>query len=283
MPASPDRESGEDDSVAERLMDGFDEYVAKTLVDPTWEECIEKAWVTPVCEDEASFAKRLSSVQNQWHELVLGNPVEKLTGLTPLGDIAADVPLPADIAITNMKRLVQFTGIFVGLTTGQPLLVNACLKSLVHDVILKVVSEGVRDYLRNTSRSVGTRERDLDAPNARAELVRQAAELKNYYPETKREREATVRLDEYYPPVTPGRNQDLTSTYVGGPDMLSGQSDPTRKEELSPRGTIHKQADFARPPAISISSIDTPVEDLDKPASTEEPPQGYNNRGPRTR
>ncbi len=72
-----------------------------------------------------------------------------------------ELPLPGDLLFTGIKRLVQITGIFVGLALGQPLLVNACLKSLVHDVVGEVISETIEAFLSNSMELAGAFERDL--------------------------------------------------------------------------------------------------------------------------
>jgi hypothetical protein len=59
------------------------------------------------------------------------------------------------ITLAGAKRLVQIGGILFGLASGQPLLVNACLKSLVHDVLLRAVSEKIGDLLSDTLEPAG--------------------------------------------------------------------------------------------------------------------------------
>jgi hypothetical protein len=149
IPQSPNGESSNDDSVAERLTDAFDDYVAKHLVDPAWKKSSE-FWVTPVCEDAAAVAESIGGLQDQWHDLVLGKPVEYLAGPMPLQDIAKEFALPGDTVITGIKHVIQIGGILFGLASGQPLLVNACLKSLVHDALLKVVAAKIGAFLGST-------------------------------------------------------------------------------------------------------------------------------------
>jgi hypothetical protein len=173
LPTSPTGESDESVSVTERVKDAFDDYVANKLVGPAWKKSSE-VWVTPVCEDMAAAAERIGGLRDQWHDLTLGKPVQYLAGPTPLSDIATELPLPGDLLFTGIKRLVQFTGIFVGLATGQPLLTNACLKSYVHDVVLKTISKAIGDLLTNTLEPVG----DLETTPTKEELKQQTAELK---------------------------------------------------------------------------------------------------------
>lgn len=169
---SPNGESGDSDPFAERVRDAFDDYVAKRLVDPAWEKSVE-GWVTPVCEDMASAAESLSGLHDQWHQLILGEPIQSLTGLTPLADIAAEVALPGDTLLANTKLLIEGIGIGIGLMAGHPLLVNACLKSFTHDAVVKVVSKGIGDFLTNTLDPAGTRECELNDREVRSELERQ--------------------------------------------------------------------------------------------------------------
>jgi hypothetical protein len=139
---SPGEQSGEGHSAAAHLQDAFDKYVAKKLVDPTWKQSTE-VWLTPAYEGEASIADTLGEFSGQWHDLALGAPVRYAGGLLildrapvdVLADIATELPLPSDTMFKDVKRLLQVTGIVMGVVSGQPLLVNACLKSLVHDIL----------------------------------------------------------------------------------------------------------------------------------------------------
>lgn len=131
-------ESDGDDSAAERLLyKALNDYVVGKLVDSCWEKSTA-AWVTPVCQDVDSVAESLGGLRDQWHHLVLGE-------LVAPAEIAAEVALPDDTMIADIKCLVLVTGILCGLAWGHPLLVNACLKSLLHDVLVKILSEGIRD------------------------------------------------------------------------------------------------------------------------------------------
>ncbi|MBV8992724.1 MAG: hypothetical protein JO287_03255 [Pseudonocardiales bacterium] len=172
LPRVPSAYPGEHD-----FQNAFDDYVAKKLVGPAWKKSSE-VWITPACENVAAVADRISNMHDQWHDVVLGKPVQYLTGQPPLADIATELALPGDTWFTGIKRLLQVSGILFGLASGQPFLANACLKSLVHDILLKVASREIGYLITDTMESAGTRERDLEADKAKNELTRQATELK---------------------------------------------------------------------------------------------------------
>lgn len=151
---------GEGGSATERLMDACDDYMAKRLVGPAWKKTSE-VWVTPVCENVADLAERISGLRDQFHELVLGKPVQYLGGPPPLANIAAELVLPGDTFFLGLKRVMQIGGILVGFLSGQPLLVNACVKSLAHDVLVTAVSRGISALLSNDLEPMGTCERDV--------------------------------------------------------------------------------------------------------------------------
>jgi hypothetical protein len=185
VPELQDRESGEGHDAEDRLLDAFDEAAAKKLMDCTWERST-KVWVTPVCDGVASIVDGLSGLQHQWHDLVLGEPTRSLSEQmnleAPSGDVlasvAAELALPGDPSFKAIKRMVQFTGIFVGVVGGQPLLANACLKSLVHDLVAEAISKAIGDVIRNALEPTRTREHDLEVPEVRSQHTRQIEELK---------------------------------------------------------------------------------------------------------
>jgi hypothetical protein len=149
---SPTGESHDDDSTAGRLRDALADWATKKVVDPTWEKSVE-CWETPEYENLASAAENFSKLHDQLHHLAVGQPIESLTGLEPLGDIAAEITLPGDGLIASVKCFVLGGGIMLGLISGQPLLANGCLKALIHDatfkVVSKVVSKKARDFFTN--------------------------------------------------------------------------------------------------------------------------------------
>lgn len=142
-------EESESDSIATRVQNAIDDYMSKRLVEPGWEK-FAQGWTTPVCEDMAAGAESISGLHDQLHQLILGKTVESLTGLEPISNIAAEFALPGDTWLTTAKLLVEGIGIGIGLASGQPLLVNACMKALTHDAALKAVSKGIGGLLTET-------------------------------------------------------------------------------------------------------------------------------------
>jgi hypothetical protein len=155
---------GDGHPAAERLQDAFDEYVAKNTIDAAWNPSTE-FWITPDYDGAASFAEGLSDVQHQWHYLALGKPVEsagyqmnlEAASVEVFAGIAAEFALPGDTSIKNIKRIVQFTCIAVGVASGQPLLANAGFKSLLHDFVIEAAAKALKHTFTNTAESdVGT-------------------------------------------------------------------------------------------------------------------------------
>lgn len=231
IPESPARESGDDDSAAERLMDAFDKYVAKNLVGPAWKRSSE-VWVTPICEDVAAVADRLSDFNDQWHDLVLGKPVQYLAGPTILSDIAAELALPTDAWFGGIKRLVQISGILFGLTSGQPLLVNACLKSVVHDILLRVVSEGIGSFLNNILEQAD----DLKTVPARDERKQQTTALKELLGIARAEQGERVEseYDDFLTSDQDARRYD-PEPIKNNSIMVAGRDEPDQTEKQNER------------------------------------------------
>jgi hypothetical protein len=148
----------EDHSKEHDLQEAIDDYVAKKLVDPTWKRSTQ-VWVTPVCENMASAAEKLSGIHDQYHNLVLGEPVQSIGELlrpdSGSVDVAAgiveELPLPGDTIFKGAKRLLQYAGILIGAASGHPLLVNACVKSLLKDYLV----DAVRDVIGNAANTIG--------------------------------------------------------------------------------------------------------------------------------
>ncbi|MGH3428304.1 MAG: hypothetical protein ACRDRI_27270 [Pseudonocardiaceae bacterium] len=63
-------ESGTGGSVAETLLDAFDDWVAEKLVEPVWERSSE-VWFTPEYADLASVADQLDGFEKKCQELIL--------------------------------------------------------------------------------------------------------------------------------------------------------------------------------------------------------------------
>lgn len=196
MPVSPGGDTGAGGTASERSQDAFDKWVAKWLVDRAWEGST-KVWVTPVCDAVESLAEGLSGFQHEWHYLVLGNQGEsvdqqmslELASNDVLAGIATELPLPGVASINAIKRIVQFTGIIIGVVAGEPLLAKACLKWLAHDCLAEVVSKEIENFLRSTLELAGTRERDLKDLEVEREISRQIEELKKLLENERRHRQ----------------------------------------------------------------------------------------------
>jgi hypothetical protein len=148
------------------VQDAFKEYVAKNAMDAAWNP-ITELWITPDYDGAASFAEGLSDVQGQWHYLVLGRPVESAgyqmnldsASVEVFAGIAAEFALPGDTSIKNIKRMVQVTGIVVGIASGQPLLADACFKSWLHDVVTGAAAKALTRTCTNTSTNTDVQQR----------------------------------------------------------------------------------------------------------------------------
>lgn len=145
-PTAPSRGKHTGDSIAKQIKDAIDEYLTKRIVEPGWDKFAE-GWTTPVCENIAAAAEHISNLRDQLHQLLLGKPVESLTGLKPLSDIAAEVALPGDPCFSSCKLLVEGIGMGIALLAHQPLAMNACLKAFTHDAAVKVVAKGFDNLL----------------------------------------------------------------------------------------------------------------------------------------
>jgi hypothetical protein len=156
------------------LQEAFDDYVAKKLVDPSWKRSTQ-VWVTPVCENMASAAEKLSGFHDEYHNLVLGGPVHSIGGLLSpdpasvdvVAGIAEELPLPGDPIFKGAKRLLQYAGILIGAASGHPLLVNACVKSLLKDYLVDTVRDVIGSFVNaigDTLNHAGKREPAPMAP-----------------------------------------------------------------------------------------------------------------------
>jgi hypothetical protein len=151
---SPGGEQDDDDLVTQRLQDAVSGWMTGELIESPWQRTTE-VWVTPVCDGVASLAEGLGDLQQHWHDIIVGAPVRQLGpqfGLEPasagvLAAIASALPLPGDTTVKEMKRVIQFVGIVSGTALGHPLLVNAFVKSLLHDIVAEVVATKIKDFL----------------------------------------------------------------------------------------------------------------------------------------
>ncbi len=125
---------------------------ADRIVDPVWMRVEEFWWVTPDYRGLADSAKRVKDVENGYHDLVLGKPVERIalgTGFSPecadmMGVIAAKVGLPGDGLFKGVRRLLQYTGIALGVASGAAPFANACVSSLAHDLVAEATAKAFR-------------------------------------------------------------------------------------------------------------------------------------------
>lgn len=140
--ALPTGEYGKGHSVAEKFKDALADYVISKEIDPAWKQCVE-GWKTPHYEDLASAAEGFSKLRDQLHQLLVGEPIQSLTGFEPLGDIMAEMPLPGDRLLATAKIGLDAVGALAGGIAGPPLVTNACAKALVEDLAMRKA----RDFL----------------------------------------------------------------------------------------------------------------------------------------
>ncbi|MGH3700639.1 MAG: hypothetical protein ACRDQY_14440 [Pseudonocardiaceae bacterium] len=191
----------------------FEKAAADSIVDPVWERVQESWWVTPDYQGLADGAKWITGVETGWHDLVLGKPAERVAlgaGFSPasadvMGVIAAKIVLPGDNTFKDVRRLVQFAGIALGVASGAAPLANACISSLAHDLLAELTAKAFREAIahvlepvRSVERPIPAREMEPEGARARqlhsdlvaAEPRQRAHELES------REREAQQRLEE---------------------------------------------------------------------------------------
>ena len=129
--------------------------LSKELVDGTWPE-VCRYWITPAAVDIADVADRLdgmNGLRDQWHELFLGRPVARIGDRIGLAEAptdllettATEIRLPGDDLVRGIKHVLQFTGVVIGLATGNPLLANACVKSFAYDVARRAVARSAME------------------------------------------------------------------------------------------------------------------------------------------
>jgi hypothetical protein len=211
----PSAHNDRDAPLTEQEPGPFEKVAADRIVDPVWERVEESWWVTSDYQGLADGAKWVLGVENGWHDLVFGKPAERVAlgaGFSPpsaemIGVIAAKVGLPGDNAFKDVRRLLQCTGIALGLASDAAALANACLRSLAHDLLAHLMAmafrEAIREVLepvRSEVRPIPARERGPEGARARqlhsdlvaAEPRQRAHELEMRERET-RERQADER------------------------------------------------------------------------------------------
>ncbi len=134
----------------------FEKAAADSIVDPAWERVEQSFWMTrDDYQSIADGAKWVAGVENGWHDLVLGKPAERvalgagfsLPSAEMMGVIAAKIGLPGDNAFKDVRRLVQCTGIVLGVASGAAPLANACIKSLAHDLLAELMAKAFREAI----------------------------------------------------------------------------------------------------------------------------------------
>lgn len=144
LPKSAGKDWKADDSAAREWSEAFNRWAAKIMVDPIWERSTDR-WNI---RDMASIADGLGRLQDQYHEVTLGQPVEfagQLVGLNPLigavlKGVVTERELPGDSLLTDLKRTVQIIGIGAGFASGNLYLAHAYMGSLGKDLAMDAVS-----------------------------------------------------------------------------------------------------------------------------------------------
>jgi len=157
LPGWAGKEWAASDSAAKEWQEAFNRWAAKKLVDSVWEQST-KRWGG---DDIASILGALGGLQDQYHERVLGQPVQlggELIGLNPvtaaaLKGIVSEHPLPGDSWMTDLKYAIDITGIGVGLSLPNPCLVHTCVNSLVRDLVTDAISEQLAKLFRPPPRT----------------------------------------------------------------------------------------------------------------------------------
>jgi len=58
-----------------------------------------------------------------------------------LTDIARYIALPFDVALRDLRRRILLVGSFLGVASGNPPLLNACLKLFVYDLLAQIIGD----------------------------------------------------------------------------------------------------------------------------------------------
>jgi len=129
-------------------------YIETPLFEHFWTATTDR-WITPNYATPDSLAAGIGEIKKQLHNLALGRPINcagSSLDLEPatneiLAGIGIYLPLPLDSTFNNFKRIIQVIGIVVGASTGNPILMNACLKSFVHDWLYQNIFEILHNIL----------------------------------------------------------------------------------------------------------------------------------------
>ena len=144
LPESAGREWTASDSAAKEWRKAISDWAAKKLLDP-----VTEGWGLP-----GSIADGLGRLQEHYHDLMLGEPVQFASaalGLpSPAGAILSGIVsehrLPADPGFTGLKRLVQLTGTVGGFATGHFHMAYASMVSYGRDRATEVVSKQIETF-----------------------------------------------------------------------------------------------------------------------------------------
>jgi hypothetical protein len=157
----------------EVIHDSLDSAVTKVAVDPQSERSME-FWTTRLSENLAAFAEGLSEARDQWHRLILGEPVHLIGTTAPftppsvdvLETVAGEIPLPGD-KLRTAERIVGFTCI-VEAGRGRPrTVIEACLTSIAHDFLSQSIAGELGRAVSDMLAPVGGQDLDLGAPGER--------------------------------------------------------------------------------------------------------------------
>lgn len=131
-----------------------DNYAAQTIGEPVW-NAVSKRWLTKGNGFEAA-ASSVDDFDSAMHNILLNKPVQLLCSWEGLpapaahviGGLAGAANLPIDPLLNAVTRVIQIGGIVVGAISGNPVVVSACFKSLVHDEFVRGLAAGIETTLQ---------------------------------------------------------------------------------------------------------------------------------------
>lgn len=140
----------------EYIDDMLASYAAGRIVDSTFDQVTEW-WTTRDPLDLGRLAEGVDGADEQLHEVLLGEPVERVgdaLGLPgPLADLAGGVAsagsLPTDVVPREARMVLEIAGVCAGALAGVPVLSTACMKAFAHDAVLQGVTEGIKAGLES--------------------------------------------------------------------------------------------------------------------------------------
>lgn len=143
-------------SIAEMIQSksgaGMGEFIAKQLDAPTNQLC--QLWSTKDVGDFAKAANTVAGFQDSLHDLLIGDPAEKIASLAGapdpagLGFVAEQIPIDSIDGLLGSARVcIEILGIAFGVAAGVPVLACACSKALAHDVFHRAVVTGIKSFV----------------------------------------------------------------------------------------------------------------------------------------